>query len=84
MAQLNGTTKWIGLIMTFLAFFASVVVAFTLTQAKTCEIEKRMERIITDGTKLSQKNHEEVLLIKKDLEYIKKGIDEIKAEVKKP
>ena len=43
MAKLNGTAKWIGLIMTFLAIFASVVVAFTLTQAKTCELEKCIE-----------------------------------------
>ena len=80
MAKLNGATKWISIAMAFLVLFASIIASYTYLQAKTTDLSDDIAEIKPK----CEQNEKDVIGMKKDLEYIKKGIDEIKAEVKKP
>jgi len=81
MAKLNGNAKYLGFALTALLVIASIVASYTLLQAKSCTLEESLDKLESDGCKPSRTNHEEIILIQKDLQYIREGVDEIKKKL---
>ena len=81
MAKTNGKTKVIGLIVTLLLVFASVVGSFVTLQARTKEVEKDVKELETEGCKPSEVNEKAIIEIRMDMRYIKAGIDRIEKKL---
>lgn len=78
--------KRLKVIIEILIVFVAIAVSFVTIRERTvqnCEkigkLEKKTENVSTQTTK----NKEELIELKTDVKYIKKGIDDIKSELKK-
>jgi peptidoglycan hydrolase CwlO-like protein len=74
MAKINGKLKLATLIITLVLIFAGIITNYVRGQ-------ESLKTLKEDGCKKAQQAQTDVLLLKKDVEYIREGIDEIKKKL---
>ena len=84
----NGKSKYLGYVIPLVLLLASIVGTFVWTQADVRALGVKDETIEKDVTELkmggcapSGDNEKAIIAIKKDMEYIKKGIDRIEEKL---
>ena len=79
MAKINGNAKWVAIIIGL----GLAVGGWIWNAAVVCQ---RVEHNATEDARvhpIAEQNHDDIIEIKRDLSYIRSGVDEIKAELKK-
>ena len=79
MAKINGSAKWVAVILVL----AMAAAGWIWNAAVVCT---RVEHNATEDARvhpIAEQNHDDIIEIKRDIAYIRSGVDEIKAELKK-
>ena len=78
MAKMNGNVKWVAALIGLLL----AVGGWIWNAAVVCEQVKNNDKEDARVHPIAEQNHEDIVRLQADVTYIKKGVDEIKQELK--
>jgi hypothetical protein len=76
---MNGNAKWVGLILVIMMAVAGWIWNAAMICGRVESNDKEDARVHP----ITEQNHDDIIEIKRDVTYIRKSVDEIKAELKK-